>query len=115
MARGEQSFRVTINAWGRIPSILAQLSNLETTALAWVGGSRLEITPSAGRALMKKDVGAIKRIEKNMAVWLDVRYLPRSKCALMQSTLLRCIVGTLHNDEVFGWIEDTLFERFDAW
>lgn len=78
MGRGEQISRVTRIDSGLTPSVPVQAGSIKTIALAWAGGSRLEIGPSAGRALMK---GAVKRIGKNMAGWLDVRYLQSQKYA----------------------------------
>lgn len=47
---------------GSNPVVLVQSMRSETIARASVGGG-----PSAGRALMKRDVGAMRRIEKNVA------------------------------------------------
>lgn len=65
--------------WPLTPSVPLQRETCQKRAVALVGVVRPEMRPLAGRAwaLVTRVVGAVRRIEKNMAGWLDVRYLAK--------------------------------------
>lgn len=72
---------VRLYPWPLTPSVPLQRETCQKRAIAWVGVVRPEMRPLAGRAwaLVTSVVGAVRRIEKNMAGWLDVRYLAKNK------------------------------------
>lgn len=98
MVREVHISRVTTFAVYNELFAVGQRGRSKATAWAWMGEVRLGRGPSAGRALVERDVGFIKRIENNMAGWLHVRYFATTRICWIQQTLLRCIVmGTSHN------------------